>query len=74
MLSDIKEGFKHVNIEVLIVFPLAIFAIGAAPPILEMLNTRTPLYEILIAFVAALVTAIEILRVRGKLRDASTLG
>jgi len=72
MISDIKTGFKHIDKQVLIVFPLAIFAIGAAPPLLEIFSARTPTGEILISVIAAGVTAIEILRVRGKIRDAST--
>jgi hypothetical protein len=72
MLEDIKTGWEYVDKQVLIVFPLAILTIGAAPPLMEILMTRNPMAEILLSFIAALVTAIEILRVRGKLRDAST--
>jgi len=72
MLEDIREGLKYIDKQVLIIFPLAIFAIGAAPPLLEIVYVRTPMAEIFISFAAALVTGVEILRVRGKIRDAST--
>jgi len=72
MLSDIITGIKYINKKTLLVFPLAIFTVGAAPPLLEIYYTRTPGSEISIAVVSALITAIELLRVRGKLRDAST--
>ena len=72
MLSDIMTGAKYIDKKTLLVFPLAIFAVGAVPPLLEMYYTRTPAAEITVAVVSGLITAIELLRVRGKLRDSST--
>ncbi len=67
MWNDIRLGLNRINKEPLVVFPLAILIVGALPAILE-LGGIPPLWSGLISSIlAALITVIEMLRVRGRM-------
>ena len=71
MIDDIKVGWEKINLEPLIVFPLAILIVGVLPVVLEWFGLQPPWSDIISAIFAALLTAIEILRTRGRMEKTA---
>lgn len=72
MLDDIKLGWNRMNMEPLIMFPLAILVVGVLPTILELVGIRPIWSSIGGSVLAAGITVIEMLRVRGRMEKTAT--
>lgn len=70
--KDIKLGWHKINREALVVFPVAILVVGAVPVGLEAAGFQPWSSRIISAFLAALLTAVEMLRVRGRMERTGT--